>query len=157
MDTSHRTQSASSLVHEYLARNDSLGYFAGGPRSNDDWLMAIAECPGHQGGTDVVALVVDRVVNSISAGRDTARFQVRAQAIGLLEPTDSTGMRFVARRHQFIDTVTAVNTPFGWRLSGQVGELAMRPASAIAVFHLGPEEQARIDSALAAAPSGSRP
>lgn len=150
MDTTRRSQSPEALVREYAARSDSFGFAAGGPQSNDEWLTAVTECPGHQGGSDMMPIVIGRRIDSLDVGPDTARFTIASETIGYLEPAEAGGLNFAPLRRDRLDTVVVIRTPFGWRLSGQVGLLGMRPESAAEVFQLGADQRARLDSAKSA-------
>jgi hypothetical protein len=156
-DTSRYADPPGALVREYIARNDSVGYFAGGPKSNDEWLMRMTECPGHQGGSDIVAISARYVIDSLPARADSAAYRVRYDVIGILAPTESTGMRFTASPMVSYDTVRVVRTPFGWRLTGQVGNVFIAPGPAASQFHLQATTAAEIDSLARAFGRAARP
>lgn len=156
-DTTRSTLSASALVHEYVARNDSLGYFIGGSKANDAWVLQMAECPGHLGGDDSGAVTAHFAVDSLGTTPDSAHYRVRYEVVGALEPTDTTGLRFVPGARVDSQAVIAVRTPYGWRLSGEVGSLWINARHAASALHLPPAQAALVDSAVRLRRSGSRP
>jgi hypothetical protein len=150
VDTTHAHPDARLLVREYVARNDSLGFFAGGGDPNNDWLFAAAECPGHLGGTDGAVVVQGDTIEELSVSADSAAFAVRYAALGSTTPSlpDQLHMRFVPDTSAVVDTVRLVRTPYGWRLSGDVGAPFMGPDAVL--------RQANLDSASVRALDSTR-
>lgn len=157
IDTVRTSLPASALVHEYVARNDSLGYFAGGSKANDDWVLRVAECPGHLGGSDMGAVTQSFTIDSLGATADSAHYRVRYEVVGTLEPTDTTGLHFVPGAKVDSEDVLVVHTPYGWRISGQVGALWINARHAPSALHLPAAQAAMLDSTTRIRRSGSRP
>ena len=148
---------ASVLIHEYVARNDSLGYFAGDSKTNDAWVLRAAECPAHLGGSDIGEVIRSFAIDSLGATADSAHYRVRYEVVGTLEPTDTTGLHFVPGAKVDSEEVVVVRTQYGWRLSGQVGDLRINARHAAPVLHLPAAQAALIDSTIHFRGSGSRP
>ncbi len=157
VDTVRSSVPASVLIHEYVARNDSLGYFAGDSKTNDAWVLRAAECPGHLGGSDIGEVTRSFAIDSLGATADSAHYRVRYEVVGTLEPTDTTGLHFVPGAKVDSEVVLVVRTPYGWRLSGQVGDLRINARHAAPVLHLPAAQAALIDSTIHVRDSGSRP
>jgi len=156
VDTARTNVPASALIHEYVARNDSLGYFAGDSKTNDAWVLRAAECPAHLGGSDIGEVTRSFAIDSLGATADSAHYRVRYEVVGTLQPTDTTGLHFVPGAKVDSEEVIVVRTPYGWRLSGQVGDLRINARHAAAVLHLPAAQAALIDSTIHIRGSGSR-
>ena len=142
------------LVHEYVARNDSLGFFAGGGDANDQWLLAAAECPGHLGGTDGAMVVQSDTITELRIGPDSAAFVIHYVALGSTTPNlpDERHMRFEPLLTDWQDTVRLVRTPYGWRISGaEIGDPAMGPEAVLRQSNLDSASVRALDSAGSAA------
>ena len=118
VNRTHAHPDAGALVREYAARNDSLGFFIGDSKANDDWLEGATECPGHQGGTDGVSLIVRYRVDSLIVRGDSAWFILTHAGVGAFDAVSGVQAQAFTR----VDTQVVVRTPYGWRLSGQVGD-----------------------------------
>lgn len=148
MDTTVAHPAARALLDEYLQRDTSYGYAAGGPDENDDWLFAMVECPGHLGGTDGARVVTGYTVDSLPAGRDTARYVVHWQTIGSTTP-EIDHMRFVPGTRPDADTLGFVHTPYGWRLMGaEVSDPTMGAAAVLRQSNLDASSREELERSI---------
>jgi hypothetical protein len=157
VSTTYAHRDPGELVREYVARNDSLGFFAGGGEANDDWLDGAEECPGHAGGVDGAAVVGSYRIDSLTVGGDSARYVVHYDLVGSTTP-ETEHMRFVPEARSVEDTIVLIQTPYGWRIAGaEVGDPFMSPAAVIRQANLDATSIRLLDSATTAGGQGSRP
>jgi hypothetical protein len=152
VDRSPAHPEPAALVREYATRNDSLGFFVGDNKPNDDWLLRAAECPGHLGGADGVGIVAQYRIDSLRVLGDSGWFVVVYKGVGAFDANDGLRGQTFTR----VDTQVVVRTPFGWRLSGQVGDPMISIRAASRVLTLRAVDRARLDS-LAQSNPRSRP
>jgi hypothetical protein len=146
MDTTVAHPAARALLDEYLQRDTTWGFFAGGPDSNDTWLNGIVECPGHSGGVDEARVVAGYSVDSLPAGPDSARYVVRWRTLGASRP-EIDHMRFDAEPSTDVDTIALVRTPYGWRIIGDADGVDFG-VGAVRRTNLDPESRVRLDESV---------
>jgi len=151
-DTAFAHPAPDALLREYVARNDSLGFFAGGGEDNEAWYFAATECPGHLGGSDGIGVVMSYRVEPLPAGTDSARYVVHYQLAGgvAADITDATdtpaASRFTLAPESVADSLLLVRTPYGWRISGQPVGVFMAPGAVARQIQLPADDRARLDS-----------
>lgn len=130
VDTTVAHPAARALLDEYLRRDTTWGYFAGGPDANDAWFLAMVECPGHLGGGDDAGVVAGYSIDSLPAGPDSARYLVRWRILGrVIHQIDHA--RFDPRPGTYADTIALVRTPYGWRMIGDVSGVDLGPGAVL--------------------------
>jgi hypothetical protein len=97
---------ADSLIAEFL-RRDARGEF----RQSSVWFNAAVDCPGHEPGPDQATEASGYTMRVLTRHSDSLRVEVRWTRLGYVTAgvaRESLGVE--------IDSITAVKTPFGWRI-----------------------------------------
>lgn len=100
--------SPDSLVAEFLARG-AAGQFL----RSDPWFDGATECPSHEAGPDEYTVISGYRTRLLSRDADSLAVQVTSRRIGHVE----SGHGFRADAGEAVDTVRAVRTAFGWRVT----------------------------------------
>jgi hypothetical protein len=91
-----------ALLREFV-RRDAAGQFT----TASPWFAAAVDCPGHEAAPAAVTMARDPLVRVISRAADSIRAEVR---------WDRLMVGDAAVPGSEVDTLTAVRTPFGWRV-----------------------------------------
>ena len=91
-----------ALLREFV-RRDAAGEFT----RTSAWFAAAVDCPGHEPAPDAATMARDPRIEVIARAPDSLRAEVRWERL-------SIGDAFVPGPE--IDTLTAVRTPYGWRI-----------------------------------------
>lgn len=108
------------LLRDYVAR-DAAGQFL----RTDAWFAGAVECPGHEPGPDFFTVIDDHAVAPLARGVDTVRVAITSTVAGTM---DAAGFR--AAPGLAVDTVTAIRTPYGWRIASPALRQRVRRAVA---------------------------
>ena len=116
----HMHENPDSLVHEFV-RRDAAGQFRGAT----EWFNAAVDCPGREPGPDVAAVARLVGLNVVARSADSVVAEVRWDRVGYASATS-----FESDPGGETDTLTAVRTPFGWRIRSPALNPHMPPPSA---------------------------
>jgi hypothetical protein len=140
VDTTRAHLDPVALINEFLAR-DTTGAFA----KSDTWFETAVECPIRVPGFDSATLVEGYAITPARSNADTATFEVRYQRYGVIGQ-DSVGQVLEHQPGVELDTLTAVRTPYGWRIGGFVHQPHVSPAGALANLRLRGSDLRTLDS-----------
>ena len=102
-----------ALIAEFIRRN-SAGEF----QRSTEWFAAAVDCPNHEPGPDVVSEITGFRLSYLEEAPDSVRAEViwnRVRFVSAVGSEEAVGLEH--------DTLTAVRTPFGWRIRSP----ALRP------------------------------
>jgi hypothetical protein len=91
-----------ALVREFV-RRDAAGEFTAGSA----WFATAVDCPGHEAAPDAATLARDPRVRVIGRAADSVSAEVRWERVMVGD---------VVVPGTEVDTLTAVRTPYGWRV-----------------------------------------
>ena len=91
-----------ALVREFVRRDAAGEFTAASP-----WFTGAVDCPGHEPAPDAATMARDPRVRVLSRAADSVRAEVRWERLSVGE---------AERPGTEVDTLTAVRTPYGWRV-----------------------------------------
>lgn len=109
------------LVHNFV-RKDAEGLFL----QADPWFESAVDCPGHEPAPDSYSVIKGYDIKPVDSTDKSAKFDVTYQVVGAMAYKMDTEQKYViefepAKKPGAVKrTMEAVNTPYGWRLTGEM-------------------------------------